>query len=668
MKMKRIMTCLLALLIMVTSFTPAFAEDEKTDDFEGKRSYTLSIDSSDLENFFEGGRSAFELAIRSEKPEWLDCSIKTIGRDVNISFEFSFDDFADYRTKLSLLVTYEPALIYDMDSGLMLAEGFSAATLVNFIYFSLKTMNGFDEFSYDELFTVVSNDITINGKEYNQGDRVWIVPERFNPVKMDELRVVTSVVENSEYERQITSVIKKENATAEDIEKLHTRFERVGEVTDESDSDKICFTVSFTACNQNELITKSIQCIWTTVDVAETQVYIDEETVGVTRSEQIAWDELKVDENSTLRYTFNAPEYYKNIESKDENIYVSENRIETQNGNILWYYERPFAFSEVKIVTDFSSIWPEVKREIVFSAPSYIAGFYHEKIKEKLSGRLEKGMTLDIYDSAGIRHYTVSFSSCFIKDIAESTKSAMGPQYKIDKKESLLPAVKNSYSESGSVKPFLNDHILATNTILVYKFSDAAQVYAKSNSGFTKSSDQEIYKNLSQGRFSVEFEFRRLSMIKIILIVILLIIVIVATLVIRKLIKVQKAKKDGTYTPPDKSAKNRKQKPLRMKRKAITAADGQSQQQKAPPQQKMPPQNNVPPQRKVPPKNAVPPQRSVNRPVPPVNRNDGIKRSVQSQPTRPATQQKSAQFCRKCGERLVPGVKFCRKCGTKTAN
>lgn len=561
MKTNKILSLFLAICFVLLSATPAFAQGEESA-FSGSRTTVFTIDYSDLENFVEGGRSAFDLALRKQKPDWLNATVTTKGRDLYLSFSFAFSTFEDYKAKLAELLTAEPAIVYSNSDGVMLIESFSASELLNFInYALLAETNSFTEFKIEELFKISANTLTVNGESYNQEERICIIPESQETVKFDTLEIITTAADDGSFSRTITVSLNTENVSEKEIALVEKRFKSVGNTTNEEGYYSRTLTVDFTAHSLNELSTKTIQCLNVACAVTESLAYKEGTTVTVTRSEFIDWESLKSGEYSRISLKYIAPESHANLSiPEDETTQINENEIYTDSNTLICFYERAFSFNRVVITTDFSALNAKVTKKIDFVAPTYIVSNFHSKIKKTLTDKLTKGCTLNIYDEGSMRHYEVSFSSWFNKELNEFSTAYLGSNIKIKRNESLvLPFVKNSIKESGQVKSIFGSGIKVDNVSTVYVFSKNAKIHTN-DSDYVITVGEKLILTADWGnqKISVNFEYQRFNIFKCIIIGLILIIVTVAIILSIHFIKKAKTKLKENPKPKlkkkDKSA------------------------------------------------------------------------------------------------------------------
>lgn len=542
MKAKKLLSVVLAVCIMAIYAVPAWAAEtpEGTEQpFAGTRTIELKIDSSDLENFVNGGRFAFETELRKNAPEWLTFTTVTKGRDYYLTLSFDFKTFEDYKAYLAFVVSYEPPVLLDNADTLVLVEGFSSIELINFLQLSLDGSSSTAiEFPLKDLFTVTANKILLNGKTYEQGERITIVPDDMKPVKLDGLSVMTTGNADGSFTRRLTASLN--DGDSDDIADLKKKFEAIGETSTESYGNLTEIIVDFEASTQSELITKTISALSVTNSISEQKQIWEKKNIKVFRTEFLDIEALKRSDNFIFSYEYKIPDYYEKAEPGDTAIMdgkiVSNDRDTTSIA-----YEIPFAFTGVSVETDFSKIYSKTKRTIDFTAPTYLAETFHEKTKKALEDKLTRGVTLDIFDDKGVRHYSLSYSSWFMKDIEKFTTDVAGFTCEIEASPALLPVQKGALSETLSVENPLNSKIPFSEVSCSYIFSNLAKLYCGSENLLQRSSTSLSF-NRSNGIFTADFEYLKFDVVKTVIIAIILILLIVMIVKASKAVKKLKSK------------------------------------------------------------------------------------------------------------------------------
>lgn len=110
-----ILICLLSTFVFATneennSEVNASSNEVQTDkakeieDFKGARYFSVLIDSSNLDNYINGGRSELEYLIRVLKNEWLNVELSVNGINLEVKMDFNFETYEDYIKKLEYLL------------------------------------------------------------------------------------------------------------------------------------------------------------------------------------------------------------------------------------------------------------------------------------------------------------------------------------------------------------------------------------------------------------------------------------------------------------------------------------------------------------------------------------------------------------------------------------
>lgn len=405
----------------------------KTKDFAGTRTVDFMADKSDISNFINGGRPAFDLALRKSTPEWLSYKFASAGQDLRLTLSFEFDSYEDYEGKLEQLLGQKPQIVYKIDNGIYLLESFNAEALLNFIGFAMNADGSLSERQLKDIFSSVENKMILNGKEYTFEKRMNIRPDGGKAVKFDKLSVRTQIGSDS-CSRSVIAEIDTKFASEDDVERAVSQFEVCGEVKKETLSEtRYMLTVDFEAENMEELSQKTMTCLNAAVFFSSSEAYKDDETVKVVQTEYFDIETLlrnptkeavpfedgsEMIEPSPFYYEAKYSENEFSIYSDDEAVQVSGGTIAAENMSTVTYmYEHPFTFSQAYMETKKSYPFGKITREVVFEVPITIASGYHEAVKKQLGENLSDGIVFDIYDEGMVRYYKLSYSSYFQEDI-----------------------------------------------------------------------------------------------------------------------------------------------------------------------------------------------------------------------------------------------------------
>ncbi len=563
MKIKTVTAALsafLALCMSIGSFViPVFAASE-IDGFSGSRYVKYAADKSDLDNFIDGGRAAFDLVLRSNAPEWLSYELSADDRDVSLILSFEFDSFDHYNSQLSELLTFSPNLVYSAEEDLMLLESYSASELLNFLQSLLIAKDCLKEKQLGEFFRIITNEITINANTYTfDQDRISIKPQSETVVKFEALEISTVGKKSGAYSRTITVQIDTAFNEEEHVSAVIKKFKKAGKTSETEITENLKeVSVTFDTKNQNELTEKTMACLSTAVSVFEEQTYVDQATVGVKRTEFIDLTELLRTEDVPFSYSFEVPPYFSNLSAESESVSVTDTAITAQNEPYITFcYERDFKFSSIDITTDFSKLFGKITRTITLSAPTDICIPYHDRIKDELQSHLIRGTSIDIYDDGGSRFYKLSYASWFLKDIEHFTQSILNSSGSLDIEYSWVPFGTSRLQESIALNSILEDVTPADEAYIRYTFPEMFQ--------FTDKTDEIKNASVSGNsvRFSigssdaVSFEYRSIYVVRCTLlllgVLVVLIFVLVIVIKVRRKIrskKNQNAMKNMPYEEP----------------------------------------------------------------------------------------------------------------------
>ncbi len=431
--MKRTVAILLSVILIISALIlPVVAAEKKNDEgFAGSRKVVYTVDKSDLENYLNGGRAFFDLVLRNYAPEWLTYSLKTEGRDLIITLEFTFSTLEEYRNRVSELISENPLISYSKEkSKLFLLEGHTAADMMNFVYKAVAGSMIYETVTVDDIFPVTENVITINGKNYSGGEKLEILPKKESVILLNQLHIKTEHSEDG-YKREIRAIPQN----GEEAEDLLSRFKKVGD-TEENEG---FVTVSFSAYSMVELNNLTTRCLYTACNVIEQEKPAKGIRVKVKQTEVFGLDTL-MPEYKNFSYSFTYPSYYSKVKGVDETVTVENGTISAENVTSVQYiYEREVAFNKLDIKTDFSNLFGKTKQVITFSAPRGQIASMHEEIKEHFEDYLSRGVALNIYDEGANRYYAFTYSSWFINDVIEFTQDILGNSYEMELSDSWIP-------------------------------------------------------------------------------------------------------------------------------------------------------------------------------------------------------------------------------------
>ena len=531
---EKIWISILTLTIIVSNMAimNVEANGKQTEAFSGKRQIVYITDQSNLNNYIDGGRSAFDLILRKDAPEWLSYDISTKNRNIYVSFLFEFTSFEDYEVKLKELLTYDPNIVKKSTDELHLIEGHSALHYMNFLQSILNSLNESNDGIIENIFRVIENTIEVDGKEYKgNSDRLVIKPSEERLSKVDLLDIHTCFTERNTYRRSITV------RTRGDSKKIVKYFELAGKVELVEMSDSTQISVTFESFNLEDMTQKTMECLNVPNSISEQQSYVDVEKVLVTYTEFIDLSEL-LEEEGTYLYTFECPEYYGNVSTDDENVYVGNQKITAENiPSVSYSYERGFQFDSIEINTDLSDIFGRKTRIITLTTPTNMGIHYHQKIKEWAQKQMTKGTILEIFDEKGTRYYQFCFSSWFWEEMTDFTQSILNGRCKMDVKRTWMPWGENSVQEKIKVGELVTDMVPSNEILVSYTLKKISKVNlgGLKNEMDTNVSDEKVLFKIENGE-KISFSYREIDFIKCVIeFLVILLGVIVFVLIKRKL-------------------------------------------------------------------------------------------------------------------------------------
>lgn len=547
MKLKKIIPVIVAVLILTViivwgvKYLARGTDDADKDAFVGSRTVTYVIDKSDMDNFIDGGRAAFDLVLRSNAPSWLKYDLSAEEREVYLSMTFEFTTLSDYSDKLSSLLTYYPNLAYSADE-FMLMEGFYTVDLLNFLQAILNSLDCLQEKQLSEMFAVTLDEISINAEIYqSKGDYLSITPDAKEAVKLDTLDISTTVDENGIYSRTIMVQMNTTLAEQADVKAVVKRFRKLGKPTYTELSDHLVeASITFEASDQNDLLTKTMYCLNVPNIITQQQRRVDNRTVGVIRTEHIDMEAL-LREGGSYRYTFQFTDDYRNAAVTDERVSLAGTEVYAEDvEEVSFYYERGFQFQTVDVLVDLSNAYGKITKTITLTAPTELAMEYHDIIKDKLEDRMISGTVMNIYDFAGKRYYEMTFSSWFTAAVREFTEEITEAESRFELQDSWLVFGKSYLQDDVSMEEIVPGMILPERMTVTYVFPNSATIVCDANN-----SDNAVRSGQSV-RFEIEdgdriaFEYHRPNLAKCILeAAVLLIFLSIVCMIVCKVKKVR---------------------------------------------------------------------------------------------------------------------------------
>lgn len=503
---KRILCMFLTMLLAASVVLPANAA--AGDEFSGTRSLQITADWSDLENYVNGGRTAFDQILRANMPEWFAYDIHTQGRDVTCTFSFSFTSFEDYQSKLAMLIMRSPAILYSREKDLLLMESCMSYDLLNFLENALNQHNCLLEKTLQEIFPLTGSSIDINGQVYDASAGVYIRPEESEAVLMDYLSVQTDTKKNNSYSRTITAQV----GSGSDADDLERQFSGAGDPEVHKIEGGYEVTVSFEAVSQTELVSKTMQCLNAPTFISERQTPVDGKTVQVERTEFFDIDHL-LEEEGVFSYTYNYPSYYDQPIPEKESIQIADSCVRAEGESfVIFTYQRKLQFSSLEICTDLSAPSGKITRTVILTLPLEIAEEYHKNVTDRLRLNLVNGSVMDIYDEGDKRYYQISFSSFLHREIEEFTASVLDdPKYKFDASFSWIPMAKNIIQESFQTDDMISHIVPADEITATYILPEWSNVKESGNAAYALTGSAVTFQIRSKDKISLVY--RQVNMV-----------------------------------------------------------------------------------------------------------------------------------------------------------
>jgi len=517
--LKKIFVVLLVAVMLVPTFgINSLAASSNA--FKGTRSLTFTADTSDVENFIDGGRTVLDLIIRASAPEWADITLSANGRNLELAIVFEFGSYDDYCSKTSELLTYTASVLYSKDDGLLVIESHEPFELLGFIESSPAMQGSLSERTLPEIFRLSKNILVIGEEEYSFEGNVNIVSEDREIFIYEYVNIDTQADDNGEYDRTIT--LYPENKDEKSIKKLKKNLKKVGKI-DTDKNDEYLITVKFSASNDRELIDKTMKCLSVAVTIRENQIVISEDKIGVTRDEYFDIDAL-ISDYGRFEYKYKYPSHYENISVNEENALLQDDMIYSDSQSMITvYYERGFGFDKLDVKTDFSDAWGSVKCTITFVSKSNIAISFHDNIKKTLTRKLPKGASLNIYDKLGNRYYEITYKSWYMDKISEFIGTFLKGDSYMDIDDSFFLIGKSNIEGRFKVKELSKGMMPPKEITATYKFKDKDDFEILSRK-FDKTTldDGSVRFTLVNGS-NFEIEYRRINLVKVIFVSVIIV-------------------------------------------------------------------------------------------------------------------------------------------------
>lgn len=527
-KLNKLIICLIGIFIILSSSYIVKAEDNT---FTGTRNLIIEIDESDINSYVSGGREGFELALRKSRPTWLEYTLKTQDKTITFTMNFSFSTYDEYVERLTELLGYKPAIMNEQGDKINIVEGFKSIELTNFVKNQLEAEDMLVEGNIQEFFTVNNSTLELGETKYETKEAID-TREKQDVILFSNVSIQTVINNISDYSREITVTVDTDEEN--DIKEIKERFEKIGEVKENS---KIRITVSFDANSLEELSEKTMQALNVSVLITEKQEYSTDEKMKITYEESIDNEKL-LTENGSISQRITCPEIYENIEKEEDTAVNVNNKVITlqrKDENMIFTYERPITFENIKISTKIT-MYGEIERKIILQLPLENANYYKDVLEEKFKNKLSKGMTLNIYDEGTMRCYSIEFKALTIDRLEKKTSEIISGKNEFEIENKFIFFLKSNIKEELEVNTIIEGTLQPSQIEVEYILPDSTN----------KISDQKVDEPIHKIDFvrgNIEFTFTYNNYIVIGLVVLGILIVAIIVLIIVKKIKKKLNKK-----------------------------------------------------------------------------------------------------------------------------
>ena len=536
----KIIVSIITILLLLTSFTMVKAEDAS---YSGSRNVVIQMDESDMNSYVSGGREGLEYVIRKSKPMWLEYHLKTQDKTITLTMQFTFENYDQYIERLTELLGYEAAILNEEENTKNIVEGFNAIELTNFIKNELESEGMLVEGNIQDFFTVVNSTLQMGDNTYETKDSID-TREKQDVILFSNVSITTEIESISSYLRTIEVTLDSDDT--DDIETIKDRFEKVGELEDSRNNTRA--SVTFQASNLEELSEKTMQALNVSALITEKKEYKTDDKLKVTYEERIDTEKL-LSENGNISYRITCPEIYENIEKTEEESAVSVNNqtvtLRNKDENMLFTYERPLTIENIKIRTNIT-MYGEIERNIILQIPLEYATYYKDILTEKIKGKLDKGMTLNIYDEGIMRCYSIEFRALTLDRLEEKTSQIISGKDRLNFENKYIFFLKSSIKENFEVNTIIDGILQPSQVELEYILPNST------NNIQDEKVDNSIYTTTTTDG-KVEFTFTYNNYIVLGLIAFVILVIVIVVFIIVKKIK-NKSKKD--ITNPEEKTNN----------------------------------------------------------------------------------------------------------------
>ena len=571
-KLNKLIICLIGIFIILSSSYIVKAEDNT---FTGTRNLIIEIDESDINSYVSGGREGFELALRKSRPTWLEYTLKTQDKTITFTMNFSFSTYDEYVERLTELLGYKPAIMNEQGDKINIVEGFKSIELTNFVKNQLEAEDMLVEGNIQEFFTVNNSTLEIGEAKYETKEAID-TREKQDVILFSNVSIQTVINNISDYSREITVTVDTDEEDA--LKEIKERFEKIGEVKENS---KTRITVSFDANSLEELSEKTMQALNVSVLITEKQEYSTDEKMKITYEESIDNEKL-LTENGSISQRITCPEIYENIEKEEDTAVNVNNKVITlqrKDENMIFTYERPITFENIKISTKIT-MYGEIERKIILQLPLENANYYKDILEEKFKNKLTKGMTLNIYDEGTMRCYSIEFKSLTIDRLEKKTSEIISGKNEFEFENKFIFLLKSNIKEELEVNTIIEGTLQPSQIEVEYILPDST------NKISDQKVDEPIYKiNFTKGNIEFTFTYNNYIVIGLVAFGILIVAIIVLIVVKKIKKKLNRKPEEQQETQPQEEGKTKTEQPEEKKQEEAKTEQKTEEKQEEPKQE-----------------------------------------------------------------------------------
>ena len=524
--MKKLLSIVLSAFLLTMSVLPALTVQATTPDtFSGTRVVEFMFDTSDLDNYANGGRAGVDLYLRKNAPQWLNHSLQADGRDVFLTYSFTFASFDEYTQRITALLGYQPAIMYTPDE--ILVEEFEPVELLGSLIQGLGNSE-----QLKKRAKAIKNEIAFAEQSHDFEDqKIAICPDEMQwqiPVRALEIETIW---ESNALKRTVRWTINTEHIKHSQWKDLVSVCKDIGKVTEETYDSEVVFSVTFSSVSEQEMVNKTGLCLGVPSGLGVQFVEATEESCRYLWTESYLLDHY-LEESGVFTYRYQCSDQMRNPAVEKDGMEIEmvgvagENDTYTEVAQIVannqydikFSYNAPFRFQTIQVATNCSSVFKRIQRTITLTAPTNAAEVYHETIKAQLSKKLPKGTVLQMYDQDEVRYYVLTYSSWLWKDIEKFTDKFLPA--KISCSDSWVPFGKSVYKETVGSTNVLDGFDTAISVRMEYTFPGKGEM--------------QVVTDIGQ---QIKLTYQHLHYIKLIAEVLVLAIVVIFVMLLVKAIK-----------------------------------------------------------------------------------------------------------------------------------